>query len=118
MNNMFELARKTIKDFNEKDKNNMPLIYNSCSNDEKIFIDVFMKKLNKYKNKIIYNKKSGCINFCYDNMQVGRIRLDNKKRRMQILTKYGVEWKENINLHEAIDNIDKWYNYLEQIIKE
>ncbi len=117
MKDLFEFARKNIIDVNNKDIKNMPLLYNKSSSDEKIFIDAFMKKFNKYKKGIIYNEKSGCINFCYDNMQIGRIRLNDKKRRMQILTKYGVEWKENISLIEALDNLDKWDSYLKEITK-
>lgn len=117
MEDLFEFARKTMNDVNNKDIKNMPLLYNKSSADEKIFIDAFMIKFKKYKKGIIYNEKSGCINFCYDNMQIGRIRLNDKKRRMQILTTYGVEWKEKVSLIEAIDNLNKWDLYLKEIVK-
>ena len=117
MKNMFEIAKQTILDTNEKDRKHMPIIYNNSSQEEKSFIDAFMKKFELYKKGIIYNEKSGCINFCYNNMQIGRIRLNDKKRRMQILTKYGVNWEENISLSEAINNLDKWDKYLQDIIK-
>ncbi|HPE15311.1 MAG TPA: hypothetical protein PLT65_05830 [Bacilli bacterium] len=117
MKDIFEFARKTISDVNEKDYKNMPIIYDNSSNDEKNFIDAFMKKFKPYKKGIIYNEKSGCINFCYNNMQIGRIRLNNNKKRMQILTKENVEWLENISLEQAINNLDKWEKYLQEIIK-
>jgi hypothetical protein len=98
MRNIFNFAKRTIKDVNARDRKNMPVLYNSFSIEEKNYIDEFMRKCNKYKKNIIFNEKSDCINFCYKNMQIGRIRLNNKKRKMQILTTHNSFWIEDITL--------------------
>lgn len=36
MKDIFEFARKTISDVNEKDYKNMPIIYDNSSNNEKV----------------------------------------------------------------------------------
>lgn len=116
MNNAV-FAKEILKQTFENDQKNMLTLYNKLSDEEKIFINEFMKVFKNYKDKIIYNEKSGCINFCYDNMQIGRIRLNKKKHRMQILRTYDVEWIENITLEDAINNIDKWLEYLNELLK-
>jgi hypothetical protein len=115
MDSIIEFAKRSIKETFEKDKQNMPMLYNTFSEEEKEFINEFMKRFNPYTKQIIFNVKSGYINFQYKDIQLGRIRLNSKKHRMQVLTINNVKWFENITLEEAIKNIDLWLEYFKSI---
>ncbi len=51
------------------------------------------------------------VNFSYNDCQIGRIKLGKRKSKMQIITSNSVEWIEDKNFDEYIDNIDKWVLY-------
>lgn len=113
-----KLARQQLKEVEIRDRKTMPLIYDKFSEEEKQFVSVFLTEAKKIVDidNIIFNIKSGCINFKYKVMQIGRITL-NKKRKMQILTSNRVVWLEDITLDEAMKNIDKWIIYLKYLKK-
>lgn len=114
---IYEHARITIEKKLKKDKINMPHIFQKFTQDEQIFINELYKRYKYDPNDLIFHEVCGHINFKYKNMQIGRIRLNTKKRRMQILTFYTVVWFENISLEAALNKIDDWLIYLDELDK-
>lgn len=85
----------------------------------KKFIKEFLDKATPYSKgkKILYNFRSGNINFEVSGMQIGRISLNDRCRKMQILTKEDVKWIDNISYEDAIRNIEQWIKYMKWLLK-
>lgn len=90
------------------------------SNDEKLFIASLEEKLESInlKNKLKYNIMSDkTINFQINSAQIGRVKLNGRKHKMQIIDKNNVLWLDIDNVDEAINNIKHWIKYCEYLIK-
>ena len=95
-------------------------MYDNLTDDEKRFIEFFIDEAKPYSkgNEIIYNFRSGNINFEIRGMQIGRISLNDKKCEMQIITENGVKWIRPITYEEAIKNVNKWIKYLKYLMQD
>lgn len=113
-------VQEQIKKALELEKVKIQKMYDNLTDDEKRFIEFFINKATPYSkgNEIIYNFKSGNINFEIKGMQIGRISLNNKKCEMQILTEDDVKWIRPITYEEAINNVDKWIKYLKYLMQD
>lgn len=113
-------VQERIKKALELEKIKTQKMYDNLTDDEKRFIEFFINKATPYSkgNEIIYNFRSGNINFEIKGMQIGRISLNNKKCEMQILTKDDVKWIRPITYEEAINNVDKWIKYLKYLMQD
>jgi hypothetical protein len=112
--------QEQIKKAMELEKIKTQKMYDNLTDDEKRFIEFFIKEAIPYSkgNEIIYNFRSGNINFEIKGMQIGRISLNNKKCEMQILTEDDVEWIRPITYEDAIKNVDKWIKYLKYLMQD
>ncbi|WP_346697868.1 hypothetical protein [Thomasclavelia spiroformis] len=81
---------------------------------EKQFVSDLMNTLNVLGiNDISYNRMSNkCLNFTYNDMQFGRIKLNGKKMWMQLIYKDDVKILDINNIDEAKVHIKKWINYI------
>lgn len=71
-----------------------------------------------YAPKLAANRMSdGTLNFCYDGMQIGRVRLQKRKHTMQILMGDEVELLEG-ELPLFLDNIPRWLEYLKSLMEK
>lgn len=84
------------------------------NDNEKKFIAALEEQLtaiNK-KEQLQYNVMSDrIINFKIQDMQIGRVKLNGRKYRMQILDKDNVLWLDIDTVDEAINNIKHWIKY-------
>lgn len=114
-----ETYLKQIQKAYEDDKIKTEKLDKNLTEEEKSFINYFVDKSKPFckKYSVIYNFRSGNINFEINGMQIGRISLNNKKREMQILTKDDVKWIRPISYDEAIKNTDKWIKYMKYLLK-
>lgn len=114
-----EVFLKQIQKAHEDDKVRTEKLSKNLTEEEKNFINYFINKAKPFSKKysVIYNFRSGNINFEINGMQIGRISLNNKKREMQILTKDDVKWIRPISYDEAIKNTDKWIKYMKYLLK-
>lgn len=112
--------QEQIKKAMELEKIKTQKMYDNLTADEKRFIEFFINEATPYSkgNEIIYNFRSGNINFEIKGMQIGRISLNNKKCEMQILTEDDVEWIRPIAYEDAIKNVDKWIKYLKYLMQD
>ena len=59
----------------------------------------------------------GTINVLYHTYQIGRIKLNGRKHKMQILKGlYGVKWIEG-DVYDFIPHIQDWIKYMKWVIK-
>jgi hypothetical protein len=58
------------------------------------------------------------INFQIDSMQIGRVKLNGRKKRMQILDKGNVIWLDIDDVDEALNNIKHWMKYTKYLISD
>lgn len=87
---------------------------------ERIFIENIKSKVKQLDDKLevdIDFKSGDIINFCVNEMQIGRVKLRGKKTCIQVITDSDVHWIENVNLEEAMLLSDKWIKYLKKYIK-
>ncbi|NMM61200.1 3'-5' exonuclease [Clostridium sp. P21] len=87
---------------------------------EKLFISALEEKLYNInlKDKLRYNIMSDkVINFQINNAQIGRVKLNGRKYKMQILDKDNVLWLDIDNVDEAVNNIKHWIKYCEYLTK-
>ena len=112
--------QEQIKKAMELEKIKTQKMYDNLTDDEKRFIEFFINEATPCSkgNEIIYNFRSGNINFEIKGMQIGRISLNNKKCEMQILTEDDVEWIRPITYEDAIKNVDKWIKYLKYLMQD
>ena len=80
-----------------------------CASVENIGRNPALLKLNRLSDKTL--------NVQYIDMQIGRIKLQGRKKKMQILTKNNVEWIEDGTLENYIQFIGKWMKYLNKLPK-
>lgn len=84
------------------------------NDNEKMFIAALEEQLaaiNK-KDLLQYNIMSDrTINFRLQDMQIGRVKLNGRKYRMQILDKDNVLWLDIDSVDEAVNNIKHWIKY-------
>jgi len=84
------------------------------NDNEKRFIAALEEQLSAINKKDLlkYNIMSDrTINFKLQNMQIGRVKLNGRKYRMQILDKDNVLWLDIDSVEEAINNIKHWIKY-------
>ena len=104
----------------EADKKKTEELSKRLSDEEIKFINVFLDQAKSYSKgkEVIYNFRSGNINFEVARMQIGRISLNDKCRKMQIITPDDVEWIEDISYENDIKNIKHWIKYMKWLLKE
>ena len=94
---------------------------NDLSTQEIEFFDVVceqVKKIGRNPALLKLNRLSDkTLNVQYIDNQIGRIKLQGRKTKMQILTKNIVEWIENEPLEIYIQFIEKWIQYLNRLPK-
>lgn len=91
------------------------------NDNEKLFINTLEEKLEDLgvREKLSYNVMSDrTINFQVDNMQIGRVKLNGRKHRMQILDKDNVLWLDIEGVDEALNNIKHWMKYTKYLISD
>lgn len=115
-----EEIQERIKRALELEKIKTQKMYDNLTDAEKRFIEIFINEAKPYSkgNEIIYNFRSGNINFEIKGMQIGRISLNDKKCEMQILTETDVKWIRPITYEEAIKNVNKWIKYLKYLMQD
>jgi len=119
----FEILKRCIKtkeNIELQRKSEQMERLSKLNDDEKNFIDALTEKLDtiNLKDRLDYNVLGDkTINFQIDNMQIGRVKLRGKTRKMQILDKANVIWLDIENLDEAINNIKHWIKYCEYLTK-
>lgn len=95
---------------------------------ENFSIDVFIDEL---KNKMLKSGlnvdkleydvlKDGTYNFIYhinpdSNCQIGRIKINKRSSKMQIIKKNDVVWIQNETMETYLNYIDKWIEYTKQL---
>ena len=80
-----------------------------CKSVKSIGRNPALLRLNRLSDKIL--------NVQYVDMQIGRIKLQGRKTKMQILTKNNVEWIEDETVENYIQFIEKWMRYLNKLPK-
>lgn len=80
-----------------------------CDHVKNIGRNPALLKLNRLSDKTL--------NVQYVDMQIGRIKMQGRKTKMQILTKNDVEWVEDKSLEIYIKLIEKWMQYLKGLPK-
>ena len=91
------------------------------NDNEKLFINTLEEKLEDLgvREKLSYNVMSDrTINFQVDNMQIGRVKLNGRKHRMQILDKDNVLWLDIEGVDEALNNIKHWMKYTKYLVSD
>lgn len=91
------------------------------NDNEKMFITTLEEKLCEVgieSDRLQYNIMSNkMINFQIDGMQIGRVKLNGRKYKMQILDKNNALLLDIDNIEEAIGNIKHWIKYSEYLVK-
>ena len=113
-----EIAKEQMKKAEEADREKIRKLSKKLTEEEKNFINEFITRATPFAKgfEIIYNFRSGNINFEINDMQIGRISLNDNSKEMQILTKDDVIWIRPITYEEAIKNIDKWIKYMKWLL--
>lgn len=86
---------------------------------ELYFMSILEKQLaaNGYRGKLDVRYLSNrTINFSIDGIQIGRVKLNGRKYKMQIIDKNNVVWLDIDDVDEAISNIKHWINYSKYLL--
>lgn len=94
------------------------------SEKEEVFIKALilgLDTINATKHLRINRMSNKTLNFCYGRTQIGRIKLQGRKTRMQVLNmeykegNLGVDWFEDLSLDEYIQKIKEWIKYTKNL---
>lgn len=94
------------------------------SDKEEIFIKALLTALNTMdvtRHLQISRISDKTLNFCYDGAQIGRIQLQDRKTRMQVMNMdlkenhFGIEWFEDLSLNEYIQKIQEWNKSVQRL---
>lgn len=88
------------------------------SDNEKLFISTLRDELSKIglDKSLSYNVLSDkTINFDINDMQIGRVKLNGRKFKMQILDRNNVLWLDIDDVTEAMKNIKHWIKYAKKL---
>ncbi|WP_418302349.1 hypothetical protein [Lysinibacillus fusiformis] len=91
--------------------------YCDISNDEEVFINYLLFKLQQsnLKSVNLTRMSTKAISVSYNGYPIGKIKLQGKKTWMQILTSlYDHSTLENVLLEEYIDSVDLWIAYIKK----
>jgi DNA polymerase III epsilon subunit family exonuclease len=87
---------------------------------ERLFISTLEERLEalNIKERLNYNVMSDkIINFQIDQMQIGRVKLNGTKHKIQIIDKDNAIWLNVDDCGQAISNIRHWVKYCEYLVK-
>jgi len=91
-------------------------LLDSFNKEEDLFIKnvekLFLSQGRKVEVNVLSDKT---INFTVLNMQIGRVKLRGRKKKIQVITKNDVFWYEIKNLDEALSYLPKWERYYKSI---
>lgn len=89
---------------------------------ERVFIvELFnrMKAKNLDYNLIDFRRMGdGTLNACYKGAQIGRIKLQGRKTKMQILNPIDVKWFADESIEFYIEKLDFWINYIDKHLRK
>jgi len=101
-------------------KSNSKKEYELLDIEEMFISELFNKMKAKNLNCALINfdrKADGTLNICYGMAQIGRIKLQGRKTRMQILNPVDVKWFENESIEFYIEKLDIWIDYIARHLK-
>lgn len=117
----YQVLSKSIKIKENQElqkKAEQPERLSKLNDNEKIFIKALKKSLENINmaNWLEYNVMSNrTINFKIKGMQIGRVKLNGRKYKMQIIDRNNVVWLDIDSVDEAINNIKHWIKYCKHL---